>query len=804
MASKADICRNCKKPIPLKQRSGSITDFFFKDQRCNCRRPEDGTPDFSHLATRFHGKNIQERRRLFQTDKQTRRARSAGEQASLFSLAPGKIVGGCYQLIELAGQGGMGSVFSARHTGLGRQCAIKFLAPDIVSEQTWKLFQAEAKIIAALRHRTICQIYDLGIAREGGYALPFYTMDYIAGETLEEAITRQGPLSVGATLELFLQVCDGLSYAHRQGVVHKDLKPANLMLYEEDGEPEVKILDFGIAELTDRANFAVSDHAAPSGGKPKRKIALGDDVIGSAAYMSPEQFSAIDIDRRSDIYNLGCTMFETLTGTPPFTGASFDELASEHRKTPPPTLKERTGQFFPPQIEAILAKCLEKSPQRRYQNTNELAIDLRRTLEGKELQFAKLDAISLPNQENGQKQQERSGWLLIAAALTLTIVSAWILVKGLDYFLSKDQKMTESKGADTTTGKTQPEGSSAESSKEETPESPITQHFQTMDEIGLREDDISSMEKGLIDYFLFADDSVRYSLSSAIEKTAHFALVNTYTLKLRTDVPVLKGVIRTIPHERLIYRPLAGDDIKTFLASFGARPCFGLDFTAVSKNLPDCLSYAAKKTPNIRYLYLPVDSSSNTEKLFEVLSDFKKLRSLTFSGSQTPHIVLHAPTNLSLIVLDGFINPKFILHKPASQNSTAPPPRREELSRLVSASNSPYCIHYKNCDLNEVSLKSDDGKGLEPTFLIFEDCKMKEFPKYGAAEIIVISEQDSLAPWEQPKELLKGFKSLYARITLVKTKWSEAKCQQFSQSVNALDPQLRFTTTNKFVPPDYP
>lgn len=342
MAGKADICRNCKKPIPLVQRSGSITDFFFKDQRCNCRRPEGGTPEFSHLATRFHGKNIQERRRLFQTDRQTRRARSAGEQASLLSLAPGQIVGGCYQLIELAGQGGMGSVFSAKHTGLGRQCAIKFLAPDIVSERTWKLFQAEAKIIAALRHRTICQIYDLGIAAEGGYALPFYTMDYIAGETLEEAITRQGPLSVGATLELFLQVCDGLSYAHRQGVVHKDLKPANLMLYEEDGEPEVKILDFGIAELTDRPNFAVSSHAAPSGGKPNRKIALGDDVIGSAAYMSPEQFSAIEIDRRSDIYNLGCTIFETLTGTTPFTGDSFEALEAAHRKNKPPTLKDKT------------------------------------------------------------------------------------------------------------------------------------------------------------------------------------------------------------------------------------------------------------------------------------------------------------------------------------------------------------------------------------------------------------------------------------------------------------------------------
>lgn len=373
----AKLCPRCNKIIPDIRRVGSLTSFFFKDLRCTCSATANNLQSRYSLQTRYSDKRLTTKRQYIRATAMARtKAALAGDAAAFVELKPGQVIGGSYRLLALAGQGGMGSVYKAQHIGLSRQCAVKFLAPSMVSEETWRLFQKEAKIISSLTHATICQIYDLGI--HGG-RLPFYAMDFVDGRTLEEVINRQGALSVGAAAELYIRVLDGLSYAHRRGVVHKDLKPSNIMLERAaDGQVQPRILDFGISELSE-----VKD---PRSGSARRESA----VIGSALYMSPEQFSGRRVDKTSDIYSIGCSLFETLTGLPPFAGEEFEQLEKEHVARPAPSLKSATGLSFAPEIEAIIAKCLEKQQASRYQSASELMIDLQRLLEGKALQFASL------------------------------------------------------------------------------------------------------------------------------------------------------------------------------------------------------------------------------------------------------------------------------------------------------------------------------------------------------------------------------------------------------------------------------
>ncbi|MBK9620844.1 MAG: serine/threonine protein kinase [Candidatus Obscuribacter sp.] len=259
------------------KRLGSFTAFLLKDLRCGCAKPLLQVAGANAMETRYRPPQATwgKRKEQMQTALRTRASNTFARDAALVSLAPGTTIGGCYQLIEMVGKGGMGVVYKARHTALNRILALKFVAPSMVSHESWQLFQQEAKLNATLSHPSLCQIYDLGIHAN---ALPYYAMDFVDGQTLEEIIINSGPLSVGATLEIFIKVAEGLSYAHRRNVVHRDIKPANIMIQSTTGDTvEVKLLDFGIAEL--------SEKQGKKGGQKTERI------IGSAAYMSPEQFA---------------------------------------------------------------------------------------------------------------------------------------------------------------------------------------------------------------------------------------------------------------------------------------------------------------------------------------------------------------------------------------------------------------------------------------------------------------------------------------------------------------------------------
>lgn len=429
----AKLCPRCHKVIPDIRRAGSLTAFFFKDIRCACDSAA------SSLETRYIDGRLTERRQKHRaTIVAKTQAMLASDAAAFVELGVGKVIGGSYRLVALAGEGGMGSVYRAEHIALKRDCAVKLIAPSIVSEATWKLFQKEAMTISSLTHPTICQVYDLGI--HAG-SLPFYVMDFVQGETLDQILTRQGPLSVGATAELYIKVMEGLAYAHRRGVVHKDIKPANIMLEKAaDGHIQVRILDFGISELSD---------SAMSGGDGL----LRNDIMGSAAYMSPEQFVKRKVEPTSDIYSIGCSMFETLTGLPPFAGEDMKVLEQAHARLPAPTLSSATSMFFPPEIESIVARCLEKDARLRYQHASELSIDLQNMLEHKPLQFARTAQLTLNAGDDAAAADSTRGFSVFAlppvAVIAVVCVSVSIVLGALGLFVFRDKLG----GLDSQTGK---------------------------------------------------------------------------------------------------------------------------------------------------------------------------------------------------------------------------------------------------------------------------------------------------------------------------------------------------------------
>ncbi|MBU6454705.1 MAG: protein kinase [Cyanobacteria bacterium REEB67] len=286
-------------------------------------------------------------------------------------LATGAIIGGAYEIIKMIGRGGMGEVYLAEHRTLKKNCALKLIPPEQVTEVGWHRFQQEAKAFAKLDHVNLVKVSDLGI-HEG--CLPFYAMELVVGKTLADMLAGDGPMGIKTALEIFTQVCDGVAYAHRVGIIHRDIKPANIMVVKNaSGKTTVKILDFGLAKLTQQD-------------RERQSMTSMGDVFGSPYYMSPEQCAGHKVDNRSDIYSIGCTLFECLTGRPPFDGHSSVAIIFSHQEADPPSLTEATnGHFFPKPIETVMEKLLRKDPDERYQIVTELRIDLEKLARGEEI-----------------------------------------------------------------------------------------------------------------------------------------------------------------------------------------------------------------------------------------------------------------------------------------------------------------------------------------------------------------------------------------------------------------------------------
>jgi len=274
-----------------------------------------------------------------------------------------------YKIISELGRGGMGIVYRAEDIRLQRTVALKFLPPELASdEEARERFVQEARAASALDHNNICTIYEIADSEDEHF---FIAMAYYEGQSLKEKI-QQGPLDEKETIELVIQAALGLSKAHDQGIVHRDIKPANIII-SRDGV--AKILDFGIAKLTGQIGLTQTGHK-----------------IGTVAYMSPEQTEGKNVDMRTDIWSLGVVLYEMLTGESPFSGENERSMMySILNKDPSPMRKLRPN--LPDVFEHIVATALAKKPENRYQNMEDLLDDLRSVAEGFEPIKAKVKSF---------------------------------------------------------------------------------------------------------------------------------------------------------------------------------------------------------------------------------------------------------------------------------------------------------------------------------------------------------------------------------------------------------------------------
>jgi hypothetical protein len=369
----AEVCGNCGKALPENKRAGSFTAFLFKELRCQCAVPARSKPHGSGFAGHTTtAARVQQRRQFTETvKKQVHHPGDMTSKTGQVVFAPGTVIGGTFTIDSIVGEGGMGIVYLAEHNALHRPFALKVLSATLVNEQTWQRFRGEAMTIGGLNHPIFVKVYDLGIHE---HTVPYYSMDYLNGRSLEEILIDDGPLPLAEAIDVFLEVLDGLAYAHRNGIIHRDLKPGNIMLCTAGGARQVKILDFGISKLIGQNNLDA------------QSLTTAGEIFGSPFYMSPEQCNGAAVDARSDIYSIGCTLFEVLTGYVPFEGDGMIDTVMLHQEAVPPRICECMPDLdLPRAIDLILAKCLAKSPNDRYSSAKEMALDLQRLKEGKEV-----------------------------------------------------------------------------------------------------------------------------------------------------------------------------------------------------------------------------------------------------------------------------------------------------------------------------------------------------------------------------------------------------------------------------------
>ncbi|MFG1838400.1 Stk1 family PASTA domain-containing Ser/Thr kinase [Micromonospora sp. NPDC049175] len=280
--------------------------------------------------------------------------------------AQARLLGGRYQVGELLGYGGMAEVHRGRDLRLGRDVAIKMLRTDLARDATFQMrFRREAQNAASLNHPAIVAVYDTGEeTAPTGETLPFIVMEFVNGRTLKEVLGAEGRLQPRRALEICADMCAALEFSHRHGIIHRDIKPGNVMLTQTG---QVKVMDFGIARALASGATTMTQTSA---------------VIGTAQYLSPEQARGEAVDARSDVYAAGCVLFELVCGHPPFVGDSPVSVAYQHVRETPPTPSDINPDVTPA-VDAIVLKALSKNPLNRYQSAGEMRADLLRAAAGR-------------------------------------------------------------------------------------------------------------------------------------------------------------------------------------------------------------------------------------------------------------------------------------------------------------------------------------------------------------------------------------------------------------------------------------
>jgi serine/threonine protein kinase len=280
------------------------------------------------------------------------------DELAAHGVVVGAIVAGKFRLDEVVGSGGMGVVFKAWHEELDEYVALKFLLPRrAVDRELRERFSLEAKAAAKLRGEHVVRVHDVGTL-DG--AIPYIVMEYLDGRTVGAMLSQRGPLPIELACELIIQACDALAEAHARGIVHRDVKPENLVVtLSHDDTPSLRVVDFGISKVA----LALDPGRTNPGGT----------VLGTPYYMSPEQLDGdANLDARSDVWSLGAVLFEMVAGRKPFAGKTFATLASEILTQPPRQLRKLRFDA-PEELERIIERCLAKKPEHRFASVADLA-----------------------------------------------------------------------------------------------------------------------------------------------------------------------------------------------------------------------------------------------------------------------------------------------------------------------------------------------------------------------------------------------------------------------------------------------
>ena len=298
------------------------------------------------------------------SDSMTPPPQPSGGEASLADPLVGTTLLGRVKIVAPIGRGGMGRVYLGEQTRLRRRCAVKVLDPALARRagaDFSRRFLLEASVVARIAHPHVVTVFEYG-ETPGGQC--FIAMEYLEGRTVADEL-RSGPMAPARAVHVAQQVCKGLQAAHARGVVHGDVKPANLFLVHRDGDRDfVKVLDFGL----------VRDMQRSDGGD----VGAGDAILGSPRYMSPEQVQGKEIDARSDVYSTGATLYAMLAGRPPFERRTELATMMAQVSAPPPAFAEAAPQIAVPQgLEAVVMKCLAKDPDQRWASIAELGAALR-------------------------------------------------------------------------------------------------------------------------------------------------------------------------------------------------------------------------------------------------------------------------------------------------------------------------------------------------------------------------------------------------------------------------------------------
>ncbi|MFZ9784609.1 MAG: protein kinase domain-containing protein, partial [Candidatus Nanopelagicaceae bacterium] len=313
-----------------------------------------------------------------------------------------KMLGERYELGAMIGTGGMADVYLAQDVRLNRQVAIKILRSDLARDPSFVTrFNKEALSVAALNHPGIVSVYDSGKEDSPSGAMPYIVMEYVEGKTLREIVNKGERFALNRAVEITEGILIALQYSHKNGIIHRDIKPGNIMITDNG---DVKVMDFGIAR-------ALADTGAT--------MTSTWNIIGTAQYLSPEQATGTQADARSDLYSVGCLLYELLAGRPPFTGDTPVAIAYQHVSAPLLPITE-IQESLDPALNAFFSIALAKDANERYQSANAMLKDLKKLIKGEGI------TTQIPKQMRKEKARNR------IAALSIALV---LLVGGVSYFI---------------------------------------------------------------------------------------------------------------------------------------------------------------------------------------------------------------------------------------------------------------------------------------------------------------------------------------------------------------------------------